>query len=536
MVKMKHSYGSRRRPRSLSMDSVKLFAGSCLFVFVMGNLIMLQTYHSFVAPKPEGIAGKGGVDLDAGSPFFRSERDSSRRERRDIFREFADEFLPKIVNIGQGDIGENQYSVIEGRVRRLMQDGGKDLFGKLLQKSRLKESERNLVFRNSASKLPVDIKDLPSQGYPHRDHLLDCSDIEKIQNMRYIGGGWTKAVYQGEFQGHGVAVKTVDINGHDVNRCLGDARNMSYCYHRAARKIIKEIVLLQALVDENVIKVLGFCVPTKPFDGDVDSTVAMVTELGEPIDQIKLLQMSWEDRLKVSYDIVKLIEYLARTPYGSLVLNDFRRTQFVLVNGTLKLSDVDDAGFGEPTCTRDADCSFRSSDVNTTKHLGCSKGFCKNHNEFHNILKTGHHFTSFLLPHGAPKMLRPLIDKIIDNFEKLTVSSKGLLQEMSRVVELYKAGAYLDRGPQGSDYSAHYLQDLPGQFDYRCRFSMSGGACTLSVFDLREAQDICDMDEECQGFIWTRKKTWTGRTLVHLKNGKGTPSANSETDLYVKPS
>ena len=61
-----------------------------------------------------------------------------------------------------------------------------------------------------------------------------------------------------------------------------------------------------------------------------------------------------------------------------------------------------------------------------------------------------HHFTSFLLPHGAPKMLRPLIDQLIDNFEKLTVNSRGLLKEITRIVDLYKAGAYLNRTRQKS--------------------------------------------------------------------------------------
>ena len=45
---------------------------------------------------------------------------------------------------------------------------------------------------------------------------------------------------------------------------------------------------------------LGYCVPQKLYNGDADSLVAMVTELGETIDIIKLLQMSWEDRLRVS--------------------------------------------------------------------------------------------------------------------------------------------------------------------------------------------------------------------------------------------
>ena len=49
-----------------------------------------------------------------------------------------------------------------------------------------------------------------------------------------------------------------------------------------------------------LLQMLGYCVPQKLYNGDADSLVAMVTELGETIDIIKLLQMSWEDRLRVS--------------------------------------------------------------------------------------------------------------------------------------------------------------------------------------------------------------------------------------------
>lgn len=45
------------------------------------------------------------------------------------------------------------------------------------------------------------------------------------------------------------------------------------------------------------LQVLGFCLPRNAED---NLWVAMVTELGESVDLIKLLQMSWEDRLRVS--------------------------------------------------------------------------------------------------------------------------------------------------------------------------------------------------------------------------------------------
>lgn len=62
--------------------------------------------------------------------------------------------------------------------------------------------------------------------------------------------------------------------------------------------------LINLLFLKYVLQVLGFCVPDKPYDGDGDTTVVMVTELGEPIDLIKLLQMSWEDRLRVSSQVL----------------------------------------------------------------------------------------------------------------------------------------------------------------------------------------------------------------------------------------
>lgn len=48
-------------------------------------------------------------------------------------------------------------------------------------------------------------------------------------------------------------------------------------------------------------------------------------------------------------------------------MNDFRRQQFVLVDGSLKLSDVDDAGFDEPACSSDSQCVLHFSSANFTK-------------------------------------------------------------------------------------------------------------------------------------------------------------------------
>lgn len=56
--------------------------------------------------------------------------------------------------------------------------------------------------------------------------------------------------------------------------------------------------------------------------------------------------------------------------------------------------------------------------------------------------------------------------------------------------------------------------DLPGQFDYRCRYSIATSGCTVSVFDQKEAEDLCDYDPECQAFVISSETSWTGMQLI----------------------
>ncbi|ESO92038.1 hypothetical protein LOTGIDRAFT_62659, partial [Lottia gigantea] len=347
---------------------------------------------------------------------------------------------------------------------------------------------------------------------------LNCDDIDNITDKEYIASGWTKAVYKGLYKGKPVAIKTVDIRGQDVGSCVEAGGSVEDCYWRAAQKIVKEIVILQGIPHDNIIKVIGFCVPQKDSEKDGGRTVVMVTELGETIDLIKLLQMSWEERLRISYDVTVLMYHLSGTLYGPVSMNDYRRQQFVLVNGQLKLSDVDDVGFDEPTCSEDNDCLVIFSSSNFTKKLQCVDGYCHGYNEHRNLFNAGRHFTTFLLPHGAPKTLKLPIDEIVSAYNSLSLNSKKFVEKMTQVVNAYKSGKYLNRSSveQKKNYIKYSSRDLPGEYDYRCRYSMSGGGCTVSVFDRKEAEDLCSRDPECKSFVMTNSLTWTGMCLVFL--------------------
>ncbi|XP_062596964.1 extracellular tyrosine-protein kinase PKDCC-like [Saccostrea cucullata] len=393
---------------------------------------------------------------------------------------------------------------------------------------------RKLMEKSTGNGLDViKIQNEAPMSVTYSENLIKCEDFVDILNRTYLESGWTKAVYRGNYKGLPVAIKTVDVKGQHLKSCVAKGHRHGDCYHRAAQKIVKEIVVLQAIAHENVIKVLGFCVPGT--NSNIQG-VAMVTELGESVDLIKILQMSWEDRFKISFDVSSIIEWMASSSYGSLAMNDFRRQQFVLVDGSLKLSDVDDVGFGDPGCVKNEDCTIHFSSSNFTQKIPCKEGTCLNYNEKKNLYNGGRHFTTFLLPHGAPESLRPLVDKVVEGYSNLTLNSHQIVQLMKKIKSLYVSGKYLKRQKQqfSKDYRFYPGSDLPGKFDYRCRLSLSGTGCTHSAFDVLEAAALCDADPDCRGFVVSKQRTWAGRMLVHFKYGFDYPSKNSNTSLYVR--
>ncbi|XP_041353612.1 extracellular tyrosine-protein kinase PKDCC-like [Gigantopelta aegis] len=492
-----------RRRHKRTLDNVWYIAGSCTLFFLVGNLVMFQSYHGFVENSDKRKQKPNDIE------------DTYNSDHSVFVRELSNELLGASI----GNSENSQYFVFEGRMRKLM--------------GNTRDSTHPGI-RLTVPHLALGPDGLPSVA----DNLLDCDHIDNITDQKYIASGWTKAVFKGMYKGRPVAIKTVDAGGQDIKSCMEKMVSFEECYQRASHKIIKEILVLQALPHENVIKVIGFCVPKQRYNGDSNTAVVMVTELGETIDLIKLLQMSWEDRLRISYDVTRLLRFLSSSPLGSISMNDFRRQQFVLVSGQLKLSDVDDVGFGEPSCADDTNCIVHFSSANFTKRMACIEGKCMGYNEQRNLFNAGRHFTTFLLPHGAPVLLRPHIDQLVEAYEQLTMDSVQLVSRLGKVVDMYTRGWYLNRSSpheQKLEFTVHKESDLPGQFDYRCRFSMSGGGCTLSVFDSLEAESICNLDPDCKGFVMTNQKTWTGRKIVHLKNGMAKPSRNKETDLFVKP-
>ncbi|VDP15560.1 unnamed protein product [Soboliphyme baturini] len=127
---------------------------------------------------------------------------------------------------------------------------------------------------------------------------LDCGRIwNELSIVDFRASGWTKAVYRARLNGTEVALKVVDFDGHDMRDCQ---RHMEEdCYARVADKFVKEILLFHQLQHPTVIRMLGYCIPRYPssFDDGL-KWLAIVTELGQPVELLQLLQMTWKQRLK----------------------------------------------------------------------------------------------------------------------------------------------------------------------------------------------------------------------------------------------
>lgn len=226
---------------SSTIRQVKVYIFTCLVVFSVANLVLLQVYHVLVVSS----AQNGGPETST----FSNERNNFRK--RSINTENSSYSVSKLttVELPLGQIlndNKGRHDVLKGHIRKLMDYDDVTGYLKWFYIATKEPIPKFVTF--------MDFKSSVDGGEDGID-FLTCSDIEEMQNPVYVARGWTKVVHKGVVRGRQVAVKTVDAGGRDVQSCLEKGGNVTVCYNRAAAKIVKEIQLLTSLVHENVIKV-----------------------------------------------------------------------------------------------------------------------------------------------------------------------------------------------------------------------------------------------------------------------------------------
>ncbi|XP_069714505.1 extracellular tyrosine-protein kinase PKDCC-like [Phaenicophaeus curvirostris] len=363
---------------------------------------------------------------------------------------------------------------------------------------------------------------------------LGCGDLRRAAGVAVLGWGFTKVVARAALaDGGAVALKSVHGAGREVRRCEQRYGEPAGCRRLAAYKLLKEVALLQRLRHPGIVQLHGQCYDDS---GDAEIQVTAILELGSPLEMIQLLQTPWEERFKICLSLVKLLFYLAHSPLGSVVLLDFQPRQFVMVDGNLKVTDIDDAGTEELSCKEDKDCTL---DFPTKSFpLKCSAvGKCEGINEKKNLFNAYRYFFTYLLPHSAPLALRPFLNDILNATGDLRYGINDTLKAFEKVLHLYKSGLYLPKRPLLlKDYFSLKGFRMAEREDYKCWPSYSHLGCLLSVHGAEEAAAICNSQSQCQSFIITQQRTWTGRPLASFQSSLTDLVPDANAVVYIKQS
>ncbi|XP_058018663.1 extracellular tyrosine-protein kinase PKDCC-like [Ahaetulla prasina] len=365
--------------------------------------------------------------------------------------------------------------------------------------------------------------------------LLGCAQLNGLSDVGVVGAGITKLVLRAVLSPGGpeIALKSVHWAGSDVSRCIQRYGHAEGCFQLAAYKLLKETILLQALDHEGIIKLHGQCYNNSLYP---EMKVVSMLELGTPLEMIQLLQLPWEERFKICLDLVELLNYLANSPLGSIALLDFQPRQFVMVNGLLKVTDLDDVSTEELTCKRDKDCILKFP--TKTFFLKCaSHRNCKGINEKRNLFNAYRYFFTYLLPHTAPIALQPILKDILNATGDLRYGANETLRSFQKVLHLYKSGLYLQKKHSHLKeyFVAKGFHSMDTE-DYKCWPSYSPLRCMLSVHNVEEAASICSFHPQCQHFIITSQRTWTGRSLAIFQSNLTYLIPGSTMEVYVKRS
>lgn len=205
-----------------------------------------------------------------------------------------------------------------------------------------------------------------------RHFRYGCPDLGGIVLKRKLGHGVSKQVYLGVSGGaEKVAVKMVTRNLVDVTSCLKRMADMMtsqmltdvdrwsiekrkfQCYLLPNMKLMKEILLLNQLEHPNLLRLLGYCVRSEETESTslLEHGVVAVYEYGQRFYTFSLSRWPFDVRLGTALELASLLDYLDRSPLGSMRISDFKEAHFLLTaDRRIKLTDLDDMNSLEPEC------------------------------------------------------------------------------------------------------------------------------------------------------------------------------------------
>lgn len=194
-------------------------------------------------------------------------RQRSFIETRSFRLHVSDDFAPVTASIAESSSSATLSDLrlqIRGRLGEVLryQSGVEDAAARSLERRRLMDLERASSWDESRAAERSEGDHARGNGARQRaaargsGGALGCGTLERASSVQFVGSGYTKAVYRAELNtSFSVALKSVDLSGHDMESCVKRYSSAEDCYRLASFKIIKEMTLMERLQHPNILKV-----------------------------------------------------------------------------------------------------------------------------------------------------------------------------------------------------------------------------------------------------------------------------------------
>ena len=248
---------------------------------------------------------------------------------------------------------------------------------------------------------------------------IDCANIHEIVlDEKPIGRGTRKLTYLGTTgEGEKIALKVVDPVANDIQL--------------AQLSLFKEILLLQQLDHPGILKLKGYCVINnrKP-KSDTDPKKEGIIGVFERAEKFDIKSLSERKKIQTAFELADILDYLEDSPFGSFLMTDLRKDNFMFVEGRLKLTDADLLNAPEPECmgkqacvTWDPNASCR--DWGCKLRVPCFMGQCQGYNA-KLMIRMAHDkfFMELLQCDECPVKIR--LEKLSARIPSLIVSKRGI--------------------------------------------------------------------------------------------------------------
>eukprot|EP00795_Rhopilema_esculentum_P010685 gene10685-19453_t len=463
--------------------------------------------------------------------------------------------------------GCNHYQVIEGGLKEktllrryedsFLNDGEIKIFGEDLPEMGLNLANPTKIAESGSLNLPSknlkipksikrDSKEQPvipvDKNIDFVSNVFNCTLLESMRTFEVLGSGYTKVVRRGILGGTSYALKYTTSKNQDIIKCKSERPSQSHfeCYNLAKFKLLKEALLMNQLQHRNIIKVFGACPWTSNDIEGSESVLTVVTELGKPLDVIKMIQIPWDVRLQMAIHLVELLIYLDQSPLGPLVIKDFRIEQLVIKDDVIKLSDLDDIDGRHQSCQSRNDCFVGGAITNST--LPCTNNRCTNFASTINLYNLYKIFLDYSFNYENPRLIGTELKLIADEIVSFRIDLKTLLDKLQRVTWRIQKGVFARELIKQANSEAKKVKFdvfadatiLGPNYDYYCLESRSLSTCEFAVWSIKEAKALCAMSRECKAFVIIPQRNWLGQMIVTLKNSGRNLTPVTKHTTYVR--